>query len=256
MLETYALSFALILARVSAFIGFFPLFGRQQVPSLVKAGLATALTLFWFGATPTSADSMSSTNALLIVLLMVKEVAIGIILAMLVGLLLVPARIAGSYVGQEIGLSMDPVTNSSSEQSTIMASIFEAFAILMFFGLNLHHFLILFLHHSLGALAGKIDLLNLPVEGLVGILGRLTEYGLSIVGPVAVVSFIILIGLFLLSKAAPALNLFSVGMPLRVGLGLVVLLLFIPVLWRSIGSYFLKMIGELEEFAGYFMMGS
>jgi flagellar biosynthetic protein FliR len=59
----------------------------------------------------------------------------------------------------------------------------------------------------------------------------------------------------LLSKAAPTLNLFSVGMPLRVGLGVLSLFIFLPVLWTSIEAYFYRMIGELEQFMGYFANG-
>ena len=171
---------------------------------------------------------------------------------MMLGFLLLPARIAGSYIGQEIGISMEPVTNSGSEQSTMMASIFESLAILLFFGLNLHHFIILFLHLSMNQLANKINLMELPTEGLVKLVDQIPEYGLLILAPMGVLSFVMVIGLFFLSKAAPTMNLFSVGMPLRVGLGLLCLAIFLPVLIKSMVMYFHQMLAELEQFMGYF----
>ncbi len=252
MLESTTLSFILILARVSAFIGFFPLFGRQQLPLLVKSGLATALAVFWFGAYDGDQLPKGAVPPLLILMWIIKEIGIGFVLAMMLGLILIPARIAGSYIGQEIGISMEPVTNTGTDQSTIMTAIFETFTIMLFFILNIHHFLILFLHYSFTDLLNQIQLFNLPTEGLVNMIGNLTEHGLSIAAPIGVLSFVTLIGLFFLSKAAPSLNLFSVGMPFRVGFGLLILALFVPVLWRSIEFYFSSMLYEMEAFFGYF----
>lgn len=251
MQDAYILSFVLVLARVSAFVGFLPLFGRQQVPAMIKAGLATALTFFWFGTAP-QIENPSDLNFLWSALLILKEIGIGIFLAILMGFLLIPARIAGSYIGQEIGISMEPVTQSGSDQATILTAIFESFAILLFFGLNLHHFLILVLHHSLEDLAGKISLLDLPTESLIMWVDKLSHYGLLIMAPVGVLGFAIVVCLFLLNKAAPTMNLFSVGMPLRIGLGLLGLFLFLPAIWVSVEVYFERMLFEIEQLMSYF----
>lgn len=251
MAEAAILQGVLVLARVAALIGFCPLFGGRQLPVQLKIGLAVALTAFWIGTAP--ADGLpEKVPALLAVLLISKEIAIGLLLAMLVGMLLVPARIAGSYIGQEIGISMEPVTHSGTDPSTIMASVFETFAILMFFGLNLHHFLVLFLHYSLTAVTGPIELTQLPTAAWVDLVNRLPEYGLLIAAPIAVLGFVMVVSLYFLSKAAPTLNLFSVGMPLRVGLGVLSLVIFLPVIWQSIESYFYRMLGEFEQFMSWF----
>lgn len=252
MLESTNLAFFLVLARVGAFIGFFPLFGRQQLPPLVKSGLALALTIFWSGLQPTDAPSSGAVAPLLLLLMIIKEIGIGFALAMLLGLILIPARIAGSYVGQEIGISMEPVTNTGSDQSSVMTTIFEAFTVMLFFVLNIHHFLILFLHYSLDEVVCCMHLFNLPTEGLVGLIGNLTRDGLVIAAPIGVLGFVSLIGLFLLNKAAPSLNLFSIGMPFRVGFGVLIVALLVPTLWRSIEGYFTSMLFEMEAFFAYF----
>jgi flagellar biosynthetic protein FliR len=245
-------SFMMILARVSAFIAFFPLFGQRQLPAMVKAGLATALTVFWFGTTPVSPYAGEQIPTLLAVMLIGQEVGIGWLLATALGFLLLPARIAGTYIGQEIGLSMEPVTQSGAESTSMMSSVFETFVVLLFFGLNLHHFLVLFLHLSLTQLAGKINMMNLPTEGLVRMIDSLAEYGFLILAPIGVVCMVMLIGLFFLSKAAPTMNLFSVGMPLRVGLGLGCVIIFMPVVIQSIAMYLQRMTGDLEQLLGFF----
>lgn len=250
--EQNILAFVLILTRVSAFVGFLPIFARRQLPMTVKAGLATALTLFWFGALP--ADSYPTSAGMVgSALLLAKEFTIGFLLATLLGFMFVPARIAGAYIGQEVGLSLASVASPSGpDSSTLVTTIFETFAVLLFFGLNLHHFLIVFLHVSLVQLAGKITLTELPAELLIQMIGQLTEFGNLIVGPVGICMFALTIALALLNKAAPSLNLFSVGMSLRSGLGILCMVFFMPVLFKSIGFYFARYQEKLELFLEYF----
>jgi len=126
------------------------------------------------------------------------------------------------------------------------------FSILLFFGMNLHHFLILILHVSMNQLANKINLLELPTDGLVRMVDSIPEYGLLILAPLGIIMFLLTIGLAFLNKAAPTLNLFSIGMSLRSGLGIICLILFMPVMVRAIAMYFSRMTGELEQMLGFF----
>ncbi|NNE01514.1 MAG: flagellar biosynthetic protein FliR, partial [Pirellulaceae bacterium] len=220
--------FMLVLTRVSAFIAFFPLFSKKQLPSLVKAGLAGALSLFWFcqieanmGPTEQVINQMSGFTGCM---LLIKEGMIGIVLAIAMGLFFWPARIAGSYVGQELGLSMASISDpGSQDSSTLLSRIFETFAILLFFALNLHHFLILVIHHSFENVISRGSLLELPTERLVGMLNGASDYGLMIVAPLLIGFMLVTLVLAFLNRAAPTLNLFSIGMPLRVGLGILCL---------------------------------
>lgn len=252
-LEQQVFTFVLILARVSAFIGFLPLFARRQLPMLVKSGLATALTVFWYGSLPEEAFFADSINVLSTTVLIAKEIGIGFLMAVVLGYIFVPARIAGAYIGQEIGLSLAAVSSpGSTDSSTLVTTIFETLSVLLFFGLNLHHFIIYFLHVSLINLAGKIDLMDMPTALLVQSTAALTEYGSLIVGPVGICMFVLTVGLALLNKAAPTLNLFSVGLSMRTGLGIVCMIAFMPIIMKSIEMFFIQHQSSLEKFVMYF----
>ncbi|MFK7765610.1 MAG: flagellar biosynthetic protein FliR [Mariniblastus sp.] len=251
--EQQILTFVLILSRVSAFIAFLPLFARRQLPMTVKSGLATALTIFWFGALPVEDYVTQDINFLTATLLICKEIGIGFLLATLFGFIFVPARIAGAYVGQEVGLSLASVTSpSGTDSSTLVTTIFESLAILLFFGLNLHHYMIVFLHLSLVQLAGKIELHNLPTELLVQMTASLSEFGILIIAPVGICMFVLTVSLGLLNKAAPSLNLFSVGMSLRSGLGILCMFVFMPVIVGSFKMFFERYQADLQSFLMYF----
>ena len=251
--EHQIFTFVLILARVSSFIAFFPLFGQKQLPTLVKSGMAMGLTVFWYGSLPPEMFVTEQIEIVTSMLLIGKEIGIGFLLAVLLGFMFVPAKIAGAYVGQEVGLSLASVSSpGSTDSSTLVTTIFETLAVLLFFGLNMHHFLIVFLHVSLTELAGKIDLFDLPTELLVQSTSALTEYGSLIVGPVGIVMFVLTVGLALLNKAAPTLNLFSVGMGIRSGLGILCMFIFMPIILKSMEMYFLRYQSDLELMAVYF----
>ena len=211
------------------------------------------LTVFWYGSLPAEMFVTEQIDIVTSVLLIGKEIGIGFLLAVVLGFMFVPAKIAGAYVGQEVGLSLASVSSpGSTDSSTLVTTIFETLAVLLFFGLNMHHFLILFLHVSLTELAGKIDLFDLPTELFVQSANVLSEYGGLIVGPIGIVMFVLTVGLALLNKAAPTLNLFSVGMGIRSGLGILCMFIFMPIILKSMELYFLRYQADLELMAAYF----
>lgn len=249
--ESQIILFLLVLARVSTFVAFFPLFSRRQLPTMVKVGLACALSFFWYSTIEgfSNVDSVNKNiGTIASIMLIAKEVTIGLILAVTLGLFFLPARIAGSYIGQELGLSLASISDpGSQDSSTLVSRIIEAFAILIFFSINLHHFVILVVHHSFDRLMGKIDILTLPTEKILNVINEVNDYGLLIVAPVAILFMLITVGLAYLNKAAPTLNLFSVGMSIRSGFGILCLLIFCPAIFGAVQGYMYRMQADIEQ---------
>jgi flagellar biosynthetic protein FliR len=244
-----ALVFLLILTRVSVFIGFFPLFSRRQLPSRVKIGLSMALSFFWLGETDPgfSAEALLDAGPLLFVFYVAKEVGIGILLSILLGLFLWPSRVAGAYIGQELGLSLASISDpGSQDSSTLITRLFEAFTVLIFFSINLHHFVIMVVHFSFDDALLQLGLVDLPYEALVTAMNRTNDYGLLIVAPLMILLMLITLVLGFLNRAAPAMNLFSVGMSIRVGIGGLLLFLFSPLLFGATEIYLYRIQEDIE----------
>lgn len=244
--------FMLVLTRVSAFVAFFPLFTRRQLPTLVKVGLSASLALFWFAELDQTAlltaSAAGSLTGLAGVLLIVREAVIGIVLSIALGLFFWPARVAGAYVGQELGLSLASISDpGSQDSSTLVTRLFETFTVLIFFGINLHHFVILVIHASFDPALIQVGVLRLPTEQLVTMLARVIDYGLLIAAPVLVLLMMVTLLLSFLNRAAPTLNLFSVGMSIRAGLGIFCLFLFCPVIFGAMESYLYRVQEDIEE---------
>ena len=250
MTESEVIAFMLILTRVSAFVGFFTLFSFQQLPRLIKVGLAVGLSVFWFSQfRNTDLTSFSGSVGILDgTLLLAGEFAIGVMMAIAINLFFMPAKIAGAYVGQELGLSLASISSPGTPDSaTLITRVFETFTVLVFFVLDFHHFVILVIDHSFRELWGKINILSLPTEHLVASLNITNDYGLNMAGPLVVLLAIVTITIAILNRVAPTLNLFSVGMSLRTGIGILCLVVFLPVLFNAIRGYLMRTQENIEQ---------
>ncbi|OYP32285.1 flagellar biosynthetic protein FliR [Rhodopirellula sp. MGV] len=242
--------FLLVMARVSVFVAFFPLFTKRQLPSHVKAGLAAALSFFWYADAKNVIDvpELDDIGGWVFTFLVFKEVFTGILLSLLLGLFFWPSRIAGSYIAQELGLSLAAISDpSSQDSSTLVSRVFESFSILVFFALNLHHFIILTLHFSFHYMLTQVGMMTLPTEAFVTAFGNSDDYGLLIIAPVLVMLMMVTLVLAFLNRAAPSLNLFSIGMPLRVGFGVMLLFVFSPIIFGAMEMYFYRVQEDIES---------
>lgn len=234
MIEPLLIYVGLVLARVGTFIMVLPLLGGTQTPRLVKLGLALALTVLFAS---TSLDRLGSVAELLrpqaapwaaVCLALAREAGLGALIGFAFSLFLLPARIAGEFLAQEVGLSFGSLITASGDGSAgPLAVLFESFAGLLFLGLDVHHTFLGVLHESLGRYPVGQGF-RLPTCDLVAAAGAAEEWGLLLGAPVALCLFLTTIVLALLTRAAPQLNLYTVGFPLRMLVGLGAALLFLP----------------------------
>lgn len=252
MIEVWTLSFALTLARAGTFVFFLPIIGGRSSPNTVKVGLAFALAVFWFSVwgTQPSAEFIQLAAAkhwLACTIAMGREAVLGALLGFLFSLLLVPSRIAGAYVAQEMGLTIatisDPVTR---QPASVLTHLFEALAVLVFFGLDVHHMLLLAMNASfrLWAIGTSIpdSALLLAISGV----SDAHRWGLMIAAPIGISMFLTTVVLLLLNRASPQFNLFSVGIVVRLAIGFGALLLFLPTVVASLHRFFANTSGSFE----------
>jgi flagellar biosynthetic protein FliR len=227
----------LMLVRVTCFLTAIPLFGAKSLPAIVKIGLALSLTFMWSLSAhiPSNVDTLISSNWIGFGIMVVSELIIGVTLGMAFGVFHLPARIAGAYVAQEMGVNMSTGADANQGQNaTIMASLFEAIAILMFFGLNVHYLLFVVLNISFERLPVGTPLTHVPDLAVIDSFARIDELGVSLVAPIVVLLFLGVVFLLLINKASPSMNLFSLGLSLRIIAGLFAVFLFLPQICQAI----------------------
>jgi len=232
--DAWILSFALILVRVGTFVATLPLTGGRNLPRTVKVGLAAALTLMWFDVFGTDAaarfvEVASEGRWFHLALVAVREAVVGAALGFAFGLVLIPTRIAGAYIGQEMGLTLGAISDPGSlESGSVVSRIFEAIGILMFFALDVHHVILASVHVTFQRWPLGNALPSFSSAALVDGVGAAHDWGILLAAPVGVCLFAAIVVLALLMKASPQLNLFSIGLAVRVAVGMIGAFVFLP----------------------------
>jgi len=222
------------LMRTATLIAVFPLFSGRNLPNTVKVGLAVVLSGTWFMAGLPSADITGAApgewgSMTQWVMCAARETLIGGALAFAMGLFLLPMQIAGSFISQEMGLNLGSQADPTGQgPSTVVNQLFYTLGILMFFSFDLHHSVLRVLHFSFFTrpIGTEYELPSAAV--LVGGLTDTHSAGLLLSAPVVGALFIGLITLMVTARTAPQLNMFSVGFPLRLVIGLIAAVVFFP----------------------------
>jgi len=222
--------FFVILVRISAFIVTAPFFNQRTVPVRVKAGLSVFLSMLVFNTIKYVPLTYSTTVGY--VLLIVKETAIGLSLGYMANMCLYILDLAGRMIDTEIGFSMVNVLNPVSNiQTSVTGTLYTYLVMLVMLVSDMHYFLI-------SALVDTFQLI--PIEGgvipanvYVIVLKFVKDYfiiAFRIILPVFASILIVNIVLGILAKIAPQMNMFVIGMQLKVFVGLIILFLIVGML--------------------------
>jgi flagellar biosynthetic protein FliR len=226
-METLVVAFSLVLARVATFIGVLPVLGGSSLPNLVKTTLALTLTVSWFDPASLhlpqglSVLTGGATSWVIFALALAREALLGLFLGYAFGLFVAPARVAGEYLTQETGLAFGTQVDPTGPSPTgSLTQIFEILASLIFLGLDGHHVFLTVFHSSFRLYPIGGPLPPVSIQEVVAGAAFVEEQGLLLAAPVAFCLFLAALLLVMMARAAPALNLYAVGFPLRLFAGL------------------------------------
>jgi flagellar biosynthetic protein FliR len=180
-----------------------------------------ALTAFYLSAAPPKPDPNApggdvQIESLRYAMALVREGLIGSAMGFAFSLFLLPARIAGEFVTQQVGLNVAPLPGPTGDDSSgAITTIFETVGGLLFLIADGHHVVLGILHASFATfpLGGT----NVPnAAPMVTGLATAYEMGLLLAAPLAVCLFLLAVTLAVMARAAPQLNVYSVGFSLQV----------------------------------------
>ncbi|VVE51197.1 flagellar biosynthetic protein FliR [Pandoraea aquatica] len=205
-----------------------PIFGDSRVPGTVKIGLAgiVALTLAPVIG-PAPSVSPFSWEGLWI---LAQQMMIGAALGWCMQLVFSAVSMAGDFVGLQMGLSFATLLNPNADGSTaVLGMLLNVVIMLVFLATNGHLVMYATLVQSFTVL--PISGTPISVGGwhyLAMLGGQLFTLALMLSLPLVAALLICNLALGILNRAAPQLNIFAVGFPLTLGVGLVVLELMMP----------------------------
>lgn len=237
----YLESILLVLVRISSMIVAAPFFNLSNVPRKVKAGLAFFLTVIALQVV--DYRTIEYTGTLGYAALVLQEAITGLIIGIASGFCLYILSFSGHMIDMEIGFSMamefDPMTNV---QTTISANLFSQIFLVIFVVSDMHYFLIDAIYDSYQMI--PIGGANLKGDFLSVMLTYISDYfiiGFRIILPVFSCILIINVVLGVLAKVAPQMNMFVIGMQLKVFVGLFLVFLVMGLMPNVADFLFVEM---------------
>ena len=236
--------------RLSAMLLSAPFFGARTIPVRVRIALAVVLTWVMVPGLPAS-DGIDVLGAEWWFLL-IQQVLIGIAMGLVLQIAMSGIVLAGQNVATAMGLgfasSIDP---QNGIQAAVVGQIYLIFGTLVFLATDSHLLLIRVLHESftvypINGLSFDIDLLM----QVVSFSGYMFETGLLISLPVLIGVLLINIGFGVMTKAAPQLNIFSIGFPMSMIGGFLLILASLPAVMSAMEQTFMDVMDFLSAVYG------
>ena len=215
----------LVMMRCTGLVFAAPLFGHHALPTLLKFGLAAALTV------ALAAQAGTTAGALPMVMAAPVELVIGLSLGFILSLSFQAVELAGRVISIQLGLSLGSVFSPTQEEaSTAIDPFFSVLAGLLFLAMSLHLAIVQVLANSFTAYpvgAGWPSDLALTGARTVALA---MELGVRVALPVALVLLLVELSVGLLARAIPQINVFILGLPVKMLVGFAVLAAAMPAL--------------------------
>jgi len=238
--------FILIFIRMTSFLVSSPILSFRNIPSGAKIGVSLVISLILFPQLPVDNFTLSE-HFVYFVGFAVSETLTGLVLGLAANCIFSAVRIAGQYLDIQIGFSMAMIVDpANGMQNTLVAQFFYLLGVLLFFSLDIHHVLISALVMSYDLVPpGGLLINGQVILSLLKIFLLMFTFAIRMTLPIILVLVISDISLGLISKTVPQFNVMMIGFPIKIGVGMLTLLLLTPVLGTLIGSLFQTMEDQL-----------
>ncbi|MEJ0035280.1 MAG: type III secretion system export apparatus subunit SctT [Gammaproteobacteria bacterium] len=231
-----ALAFAMV--RLQVAFAIVPLFNRQTVPGLARVGVGMSLSLLLVPPTFSALSNAPELAALDFVLILMKEAFLGLLIGYAVAVLFWGVEAVGFFIdnqrGASIASTLDPMTGNDSSPLGMLFN--QAFVVYFLVAGGLGIFVTL-LYASYGLWPIMQLLPGLPAEGITvfaSLFARIVELAVLLSAPAIVAMMLAEMGLALVSRFAPQLQVFFLAMPVKCGMALFVLIVYLPVLFGNL----------------------
>jgi flagellar biosynthesis protein FliR len=247
LLPLLAAAFMLVFARVGAMVMLLPGLGETNIPVRIKLAIALMLALIILPLH--RADYHVDPNALsALLVMMIYEILIGIVLGATARLTLAALQVAGTVIAQQLGLgfvtSVD-LTNQG-QQGVLIGNFLTLLGVTMLFATDSHHLIIAALNDSYsifspGEVVPSGDVAALATRAVAAAF----RIGTQLAAPFLVFGLVFNIGLGVLARLMPQMQVYFVGVPLVIMTGFLIFAVVLPAMMGSFLDYFIAVMHEL-----------
>lgn len=223
--------FLLVLFRLAGFFVTAPFWGHSRIPRRMR--VAVSLVLAWLVAPLIPAAGFSVAGNLVDLLgLALREIVTGGIIGFAYAILFIGIRSAGQAAGMQMGFAIVNVIDPQTQRNVSLLGQFK-FIILMliFLVIDGHHLVLQSVIDSFQIVpVGSLQTASLVPEKLIRLTTMAFVIAVKIAAPMIVTLLLTDVALGILARTVPQMNIFIVGFPLKIGVGMLVLAASIPLL--------------------------
>jgi flagellar biosynthesis protein FliR len=247
LLPALAAAFMLVFARIGAMVMLLPGLGESNIPVRIKLAIALLLTLIIL---PLHRDAyhvnMDTLTPLLV--LMIHEILIGVVLGATARVTLAALQVAGSVIAQQMGLgfatSVDPTTQG--QQGVLIGNFLTLLGLTLLFATDSHYLVIAALNESYavfspGEMLPSGDVAALATRAFTAAF----RIGMQLSAPFLVFGLVFNIGLGVLARLMPQMQVYFVGVPLAILAGFLIFAFVISAMMGTFLDYFTGVMHDL-----------
>ncbi|SDG98342.1 flagellar biosynthetic protein FliR [Alteribacillus persepolensis] len=234
--------FLLVLIRVIAFFTSMPLFTYRTIPASFKVGLAIFFAFIMMFTLDAPSLEMNSTYILLIF----KEMLVGLSIGLLAGMMVYAVQVAGMFLDIAFGfLVANVIDPQTGAQSPLMGGYLYTLTLLFLLAVDGHHLMMDGMYYSYQFI--PIEQLTLPfgeeavAQHVLSAFSTMFMIAFQMSFPIVGSLFLIDVALGMMSRAVPQMNVFVVGLPLKIFAGLPLLALTMPAFFMAADHLFDEM---------------
>ncbi len=217
--------FLLIFTRMSCFVFVAPFFSTKNTPAVVRIGISFFTSMLLYQAL-TPSEAVAYDTLLEYAVIVMKEAVVGLLIGFAASICTSIVNFAGHIADMEIGLTMVTLLDPTTQQnSSVTGVLYQYVVMLLMIATGMYRYLF-------GAMADTYTLI--PINGAVFSSESLLNSMITFLGDYVIIGFRMILPVFctilllnavlgVLAKVAPQMNMFSVGIQLKILVGLSVL---------------------------------
>jgi flagellar biosynthesis protein FliR len=246
LLPVLAATFMLVFARVGAMVMLLPGLGESNIPVRIKLAVAVLLT-FVILPLHRQAYQIDMQSMAPLVVMMIHELIVGIVLGATARVTLSALQVGGAVIAQQMGLgfvtSVDP---TQGQQGVLIGNFLTMLGVTLLFATDSHYLVIAALNDSY-AIFSPSDLM--PSGDIAELASRAFtaafKLGVQLSAPFLVFGLVFNIGLGVLARLMPQMQVYFVGVPLSILAGFLIFALVIAAMMGTFLDYFIGVMHEL-----------
>lgn len=252
-LVTHFELFVMVLCRTTGIFLAAPVFSSPVIPKLVKVLLCAVVAACLLPiAVASQGGSAIPLNWLGFGLAGAKEMMVGLVLGFFALLAYTAVQVAGELISEQMGMAMskvaDPTTNN---EMAVVARLATVLGLLLFLAVDGHHWLLMALSRSFDRVpVGAMDLSEMTMDRLVDGFARMYESGIVLAAPVLCVTLLMTVAIGVLARLVPQIHALMLSFPLKIGIGLLMLGIALPLIAHAVEKQFAHMSRNLMPLLG------